>query len=132
MSSADFKAKRPLSPHLQIYRWPITMAVSILQRITGGALYFGTLLLVWWLASAAAGPEAFGLANAVLGSWFGLIVMFGFTWALMQHMLGGIRHLIWDFGAGMEKGTRDNIAWSNVIGGAGLTVIVWIIGLMIA
>ena len=132
MSSADFKAKRPLSPHLQIYRWPITMAVSILQRITGGALYFGTLLLVWWLASAAAGPEAFGLANAVLGSWFGLIVMFGFTWALMQHMLGGIRHLIWDFGAGMEKGTRDNIAWGNVIGGAGLTVIVWIIGLMIA
>jgi succinate dehydrogenase / fumarate reductase cytochrome b subunit len=132
MSSADLKANRPLSPHLQIYRWPITMAVSIIQRITGGALYFGTLLLVWWLAAAAAGPGPFALANGVLGSWFGLIVLFGFTWALMQHMLGGIRHFIWDFGAGMEKGTRDSIAWGNVIGGAGLTVIVWIIGLMIA
>ena len=82
MSNTDIKANRPLSPHLQIYRWPITMTMSILHRMTGIGLYAGTVLLVWWLAAAASGPRAFDIANGVLGSWFGLIVLFGYTWAL--------------------------------------------------
>ena len=134
MSEASTRgaANRPLSPHLQIYKPIPTMVMSILHRITGVALYGGMLILAWWLIAAASGQEYFDFVNGIVGSWLGLLILFGFTWALMQHMLGGIRHLIWDFGAGMEKGTRDNIAWGNVIGGAGLTVIVWIIGLMIA
>ena len=129
MPSADLKANRPLSPHLQIYRWPITMAMSIAHRVTGGALYFGTLLLVWWLAAAASGPRAFGFANAVLGSWLGLIVLFGYTWALIHHMVGGLRHFIWDFGIGLDKPARDNLAWANIVVSVALTLIVWAIGL---
>ncbi len=129
MPSADLKANRPLSPHLQIYRWPITMAMSIAHRVTGGALYFGTLLLVWWLAAAASGPRAFGFANAVLGSWLGLIVLFGYTWALIHHMVGGLRHFVWDFGIGLDKPARDNLAWANIVVSVALTLIVWAIGL---
>ncbi len=131
MSQTGIKANRPLSPHLQIYRWPITMTMSIVHRVTGVGLYFGTVLLVWWLASAAAGPRAFDFANAVLGSWIGLIVLFGYTWALIHHMLGGIRHFIWDFGVGLDKPARDNLAWANLIGSVALTVIVWAIGLVL-
>ncbi len=131
MSNTDIKANRPLSPHLQIYRWPITMVMSIAQRITGGALYFGTVLLVWWLAAAASGPRAFGFANSVLGSWFGLLVLFGYTWVLIHHMLGGIRHFIWDFGIGLDKPARDQIAWANLIGSVVVTLIVWGVALVI-
>ncbi len=131
MSSTDIKANRPLSPHLQIYRWPITMTMSIVHRVTGVGLYFGTVLLVWWLAAAAAGPRAFDFANAVLGSWFGLIVLFGYTWALIHHMLGGIRHFIWDFGIGLDKRAADTIAWATLAGSLGLTVIVWAVGLVL-
>ena len=126
MSNTGIKANRPLSPHLQIYRWPITMTMSIAHRVTGVGLYFGTVLLVWWLAAAAAGPRAFDFANAVLGSWFGLIVLFGFTWALIHHTLGGIRHFIWDFGVGLDKPARDNLALANIVGSVVLTVLVWL------
>ncbi len=131
MSHSDIKANRPLSPHLQIYRWPITMTMSIAHRVTGVGLYFGTILLVWWLAAAAAGPRAFDFANAVLGSWIGLIVLFGYTWALIHHMLGGIRHFIWDFGIGLDKPARDTIAWATIVASLGLTVIVWAVGLVL-
>ncbi len=129
MSSADLKANRPLSPHLQIYRWKMTMAVSIFHRITGGALYFGTILLAWWLVALAAGPGPFDFANWVLGSWIGLIVLFGYSWALIFHLLGGLRHFIWDFGYGMGKPARDRIAWANAIGSAILTVLLWAVGI---
>jgi len=125
MSTADLKANRPLSPHLQIYRWKITMAVSIFHRITGGALYFGTLLLAWWLVALALGPGPFAFANWVLGSWIGLIVLFGYSWALIQHLLGGLRHFVWDFGYAMGKPARDRIAWANFIGSAVLTIVLW-------
>jgi succinate dehydrogenase / fumarate reductase cytochrome b subunit len=130
MSSTDIKSNRPLSPHLQIYRWPITMTMSIAHRVTGIGLYAGMVLLVWWLAAAASGPRAFDFANAVLGSWFGLVVLFGFTWALIHHALGGIRHFIWDFGFGLDKPARDNLAWANLVGSVALTVIVWIVWLV--
>lgn len=131
MSQTDSKANRPLSPHLQIYRWPITMTMSILHRMTGIGLYVGTILLVWWLVAAASGPGAFDIANAVFGSWFGLIVLFGYTWAIIHHLLGGIRHFIWDFGIGLDKPARDNLAWANIIGSVVLTVALWAVWLVL-
>ncbi|MHA1157548.1 MAG: succinate dehydrogenase, cytochrome b556 subunit [Alphaproteobacteria bacterium] len=128
MARADTQADRPLSPHLQIYRWHATMVMSILHRVTGSALFFGTLLLVWWLAAAAAGPAAFDTVNAVFGSWFGRLVLFGFTWALVLHMLGGIRHLIWDFGVGLEAPARDRMAVGTLVLSLVLTPILWIVG----
>src|SRR5215469_11438296 len=95
---------RPLSPHLQVYRWPITMAMSIAHRVTGGALYVGSLLLIWLLVAAATGPHAYEIASAVFGSIIGRLVLFGYTLALFHHMFGGLRHFLWDTGAGMEPG----------------------------
>ncbi len=104
------------------------MTVSILQRITGGALYFGTLLIAWWLIAAATSESYFDFVNGIFGSWFGRLVLFGYTWALIHHMLGGIRHLIWDTGRGLEKHTASKIAWANIAVGIVLTVLVWIAG----
>lgn len=95
-------AERPLSPHLQVYRWQITMALSIVHRVTGVALTVGTLLLLWWLISAAAGPEAYAVAQGFVGGWFGRLVLFGWTVALFFHLCNGIRHLFWDAGWGFE------------------------------
>ncbi|SEQ25746.1 succinate dehydrogenase subunit C [Devosia sp. YR412] len=116
---------RPLSPHLQIYRWTITMAMSIAHRGTGIANYVGTILLVAWLAAAAWGQEPLNGINAVYGSWFGQLVLFGYTWSLIHHMLGGIRHFIWDFIIGMEPGQREMLAWANLIASVVLTLLVW-------
>ena len=117
--------KRPLSPHLEIYRFSLTMALSIIHRITGVGLYFGTGLLAWWLIAAAAGPQALDVVNAVLGSWLGQLILIGFTWALFHHMLGGLKHFIWDSGAGLEPDQRQLLSWINVIGGLVLTVLTW-------
>ncbi len=84
---------RPLSPHLQIYRPQINMVMSILHRITGAALYFGTLLIVWWLVAAATGPDYFAFVNGLLATWPGMVIIVGFTWALIHHMLGGLAPL---------------------------------------
>ncbi|MHA6689124.1 succinate dehydrogenase, cytochrome b556 subunit [Devosia sp. A449] len=116
---------RPLSPHLQIYRWTITMTMSIAHRATGIALYAGTVLLVLWLGAAASSQEMLNTINAVYGSWFGQLVLFGFTWALFHHMLGGLRHFIWDFIIGMEPGQREMLAWANLVGSIVLTLVVW-------
>ena len=116
---------RPLSPHLQVYRWTITMTMSILHRATGIANYFGTLLLVAWLAAAAWGQQPLNLVNDLYGSWFGQLVLFGFTWSLIHHMLGGLRHFVWDFIIGMEPGQREMLAWANVIASVFLTLLVW-------
>jgi succinate dehydrogenase / fumarate reductase cytochrome b subunit len=128
MSKATATRARPLSPHLSIYRPPITMTMSIVHRITGGALYFGTLLVVWWLIAAATSESYFDFVNAIYGSWFGRLVLFGYTWALVHHMLGGIRHLIWDTGAALEKHTASRIAWATLAGSVVLTVLIWIAG----
>ena len=116
---------RPLSPHLQIYRWTITMTMSIVHRATGIANYAGTVLLVIWLGAAASGQEALNVVNFIYGSWFGQLVLFGFTWSLIHHMLGGIRHFIWDFIIGMEPGQREALAWGNLIASIVLTLVVW-------
>ena len=117
---------RPLSPHLSIFRPLITMVMSIVHRITGAAAYFGTLLLAWWLLAAASGPEAFATADGFLSSWFGLLILFGFTWAVIHHSLGGIRHMIWDFGGGMSYAARNGLSWATLVGSVALTLIVWV------
>lgn len=119
-------AERPLSPHLQIYRPMLTMMMSIVHRITGVALYFGTLLLVIWLIAAASSERAFDLVNALFGSWIGLLVLIGYSWALIHHTLGGIRHFIWDTGAGFGPEWREVLARATIGGSIGLTVLLWI------
>ena len=128
MSNADLKANRPLSPHLQIYRWPLTMTMSIAHRVTGGALYFGMLLLAWWLIAAASGEAYFNFVNGIFGSWIGLIILLGFTWALVHHMLGGLRHFVWDFGYGLGKPARDRLAIANIVLSVVITILLWIVG----
>ncbi len=107
------------------------MTTSILHRVTGGALYFGTLLVAWWLIAAAVSESAFNVVDWIFGTWIGRLVLFGYTWALMQHMLGGIRHLVWDTGAGLEKHTASKFAWATIIGSVVLTLLVWIVGYMV-
>jgi succinate dehydrogenase / fumarate reductase cytochrome b subunit len=104
------------------------MLMSILHRITGGALYFGTLLVAWWLIAAAISESYFDFVNAIYGSWIGRLVLFGYSWALMHHMLGGIRHLVWDTGAGLAKHTSTRLAWANLAGSIVLTILIWIAG----
>jgi succinate dehydrogenase cytochrome b subunit len=117
--------QRPLSPHLQIFRLMFTMMMSIAHRLTGMALYFGSILLVWWLTAAATGPDYFNLVQDVLGSWPGQIVLFGLSWALFHHFLGGIRHLIWDTGRGFNLATVELTARLTLAGSILLTIVLW-------
>jgi len=118
---------RPLSPHLQIYKPQITSALSILHRLTGVALAVGTLILVYWLAAAAAGPEAYLQAREVLDSWFVKLVLFGFTFALFYHLANGVRHLCWDLGFGFEI-TTVALTGKIVLAVAGLlTLVAWML-----
>jgi succinate dehydrogenase / fumarate reductase cytochrome b subunit len=94
--------ERPLSPHMQIYRWPVTMATSITHRATGMALSAGTLLVAWWLIAAASGADAYDTFSTVARSPIGLVILFGFVWSLAFHLLNGIRHLAWDAGYGFD------------------------------
>ena len=125
------EARRPLSPHLQFYRPMLTMMMSIMHRITGMALYAGTLLLAWWLIAASTDARAFDTANSVLTSILGQIVLLGFTWALFHHLFGGIRHFIWDTGRGMDHPEREYLAQATLIGGLALTVVVWVVAYMV-
>lgn len=119
-------ARRPLSPHLQVYRPMLTMMMSITHRITGGGLYLGTLLLAWWLIAAASGEAAFATASWFMGTIIGRLILFGFTWAIFTHLLGGIRHMIQDTGRGMEHPQREYLAHMMCWGGLGLTILAWI------
>jgi succinate dehydrogenase / fumarate reductase cytochrome b subunit len=127
MADSKLRIERPLSPHLQIYRPMLTMTMSIVHRITGAALYFGTVILALWLIAAASGKTNFDVAQAVLGSFLGRIVLFGYTWALLHHMLGGIRHLIWDTGRGFGPEARELLAKITLAGSIVLTILVWIV-----
>jgi len=122
------RRSRPLSPHLQIYRPTLTMTMSIAHRITGAALYFGMLLLAWWVISAASGPNAYATFEAFIGSFIGRVILFGYTWALLHHMLGGIRHLIWDTLHGFQPSEREWLTLATLVGSIVLTVVVWVIG----
>ena len=123
--------QRPISPHLQIYKPMLTMVMSIFHRITGAALYFGMLLLAWWLLAAATGPNAYANVEWFMGSFVGRLVLFGYTWALLHHMLGGIRHLIWDTGRGFEPAEREVLTLATLIGSITLTFILWVVGYLV-
>jgi succinate dehydrogenase / fumarate reductase cytochrome b subunit len=107
-SQLPLEQRRPLSPHIDIYKWSPTMAVSILHRATGAALYAGTLLVAWYLLAAAGGKASFAVASGFLGSILGQLILLGYTFALMLHMLGGLRHAVWDAGKGFEAKEREN------------------------
>ncbi|MCG6203970.1 succinate dehydrogenase, cytochrome b556 subunit [Rhodopseudomonas sp. HC1] len=121
------RIERPLSPHMQTYRWSLTMTMSIVHRATGIALYSGTLLLAWWLIACAAGPAAYANIQAFTGSWIGRLILFGYTWALMHHLLSGVRHFVWDLGYGFKTADREWLTWAALIGGIVLTVLLWVI-----
>ncbi|MDI7862461.1 succinate dehydrogenase, cytochrome b556 subunit [Rhizobiaceae bacterium n13] len=128
---ANLTHNRPLSPHLQIYKPIPTMIMSIMHRITGGALYFGTLLVLWWLVAAASGEAYFNWVNWFMGTLIGKIILFGYSWALLHHMLGGLRHFMWDLGYGFEKSFSTKVAKATLVGSICLTVLVWVIGYVV-
>jgi succinate dehydrogenase / fumarate reductase cytochrome b subunit len=119
---------RPLSPHLQVYRWPLNMATSILHRATGIALAVGTLMLVWWLVALVRGPETYDAYQQVIGSFIGRLFLFGWTWALFFHLCNGIRHLFWDAGLGFERNQYSATGWIVLVGASLLTLAVWVAG----
>ena len=130
MANADIRGRRPLSPHLTIFKPIPTMVMSILHRITGIALYAGTALMAWWLLAAASGPGAYANAGWFFGSWFGILVMFGYSWVLLHHMMGGIRHLIWDTGALMDKVSARKLSIATGVASTALTLLVWLVALV--
>lgn len=121
------RSRRPLSPHLGIYRWQWTMALSILHRATGIALAVGTLVLVYWLAAAAYGPASYERARGFLASWFGILLLIGWSAAFYYHLFNGIRHLFWDAGKGFELKTAAASAYAVVAAAAVATVLTWIV-----
>jgi len=128
MAEAKAPAERPLSPHLLIYKPTLTMVMSIVHRITGFGLYFGTLLVAWWLLAAASGPTSYASVGSFMGSFIGRLLLFGYTWALVHHMLGGIRHFIWDAGRGFGPQEREWLTVATLAGSISLTIVIWIIG----
>lgn len=127
----SLEQRRPLSPHLQIYKWSPTMAASIAHRATGAALYAGTLLLAFYLFAAAGDAGSFHFAAALFSSWLGQIVLFGYTFVLMLHVMGGLRHAIWDAGKGFERTARDRLSLGSFVGAAVLTVLLWLVSFAI-
>ena len=123
----DLRGNRPLSPHLSIYRWQITMVTSILHRITGNGLLVAGLLIVWWLLAASISPEAFAVADAVLTSWFGDLVLFLSLWAVAYHFCAGLRHLWYDSGRGLDLPTAEKLGWAVIIGSFLLTALTLVI-----
>jgi succinate dehydrogenase / fumarate reductase, cytochrome b subunit len=122
-------APRPLSPHLQIYRWQLTSVLSILHRASGVALSLGTILLVWWLVSAAGGDDSYSGMQAFLASWPGRALLLGWSVALFYHLCNGIRHLWWDTGRGLELRSVYAGGWTVLAATAVLTAAAWAVAL---
>jgi succinate dehydrogenase / fumarate reductase cytochrome b subunit len=125
MANGKLEPARPLSPHLQIYRPMLTMMMSIAHRISGAANAIGFLLLAWWLVAIAGGPESYATVSSVFASLPGQVLLFLFSWALIHHMLGGIRHLIWDTGYALDKTSIEVLAWATIIGSTLITLGLW-------
>jgi succinate dehydrogenase / fumarate reductase cytochrome b subunit len=121
------RADRPLSPHLQIYRWYFTMALSIAHRVTGVGLALGLVLLTWWLVALAHGPEAFAVVQGVSRSWIGVLVLFFYTFALFFHMGNGVRHLFWDCGYGFDLEVARYSGIAVLVFAGVMTVLVWLV-----
>ncbi len=116
------RVERPLSPHLQVYRWHIPMLTSILTRVTGNALVAGVLLAVWWLLAAATSPGYFAFVDGIATSWFGDLVFTGSLWAVWYHYLAGLRHLYFDAGHGLDIATAEKLGLACMAGSVVLTV----------
>lgn len=121
------RGNRPLSPHLQVYRPQLTSMTSIFVRITGNALLVAALMIVYWFLAASMGPDQFETANAFLTSWFGDLVLFLSLWALWYHLLGGLRHLIWDAGYALEVEMAEKLGIGMIAGSVLLTILTVII-----
>jgi succinate dehydrogenase / fumarate reductase cytochrome b subunit len=121
-------AERPLSPHLSIYKPQLTSVLSITHRGMGLALSVGSLALVWWLVAAASSDAAYAAAQSFWGSWLGVLLLLGWTYALFFHLCNGIRHLFWDAGWGFELKTTYASGWTVVAASVVLTLITWIAG----
>jgi succinate dehydrogenase / fumarate reductase, cytochrome b subunit len=119
---------RPLSPHATIYRLTLTMVMSIVHRITGVGLYIGVLLLAWFLIALAGDASSYATFSSFIHNPIGRLLLFGFTWALFHHMLGGVRHALWDAGVGLDHPLRERLAQGTLIGGLVLTILTWIVG----
>jgi len=119
---------RPLSPHLQVYRPQWTSVLSIVHRLTGIALSFGLILLVWWIAAAAGGSASFATVQHFIASFLGRLLLFGWTWALFYHLANGIRHLAWDAGWGFDLKDAERSAWLVVVASVVLTFVAWFAG----
>ncbi|EHJ96922.1 MULTISPECIES: succinate dehydrogenase, cytochrome b556 subunit [Rhizobium/Agrobacterium group] len=128
---ANVTNNRPLSPHLQIYKPIPTMVASIVHRITGAALYFGTLLVAWWLIALASGPAYYDWVSWAIGTIIGKLILIGYTWALVHHMLGGLRHFMWDLGHGFEKNFNTKLAKATFVASICLTALIWVIALIV-
>lgn len=125
-------SRHPTSPHLQIYRLPLTALLSIVHRASGVVLTIGALLLIWVLAALAGGPDAYAPVQAILQSWFGQLVLFALTFALYFHFCNGIRHLFWDVGMGFELETSDKTARLVIIVAVVLTIATWVVAAGVA
>ena len=130
MSKSASSRSRPLSPHLFIYKPIPTMVMSIVHRITGTALYFGTLLVLAWLIAAATSQDWYDSLTWLYGSWFGQLVLFLYTWALVHHLIGGVRHFVMDMGRGLDKDVSTKVAVAMPFVSVALTVLLWVVGYM--
>lgn len=130
MATPETSRSRPLSPHLQVYRWQITMTMSILHRATGIALAIGAIGLVWWLLAVAAGGESYDRAMACIASPFGLFLLAGFSLSLVYHLLNGIRHLVQDAGYAYRIESFVRNSWISIFGSLALTVLIWVVAMM--
>jgi succinate dehydrogenase cytochrome b subunit len=130
MTEAQAPVSRPLSPHLQIYRLTLSMMMSGVHRITGLALCAGMVMLTWWLLAAAAGQNAYGTFEAFATSWIGRLILFGFSWSLLHHLIGGLRYLVWDLGYAIDGEEREWLIRANIIGSIVATVLLWVILVM--
>jgi succinate dehydrogenase / fumarate reductase cytochrome b subunit len=121
---------RPMSPHLQVWRWHVTMFTSIAHRATGMALYVGILILAGWVVALASGADAFNTYRTLLGSPLGLLVLFGLTVSFLYHLANGVRHLFWDGGKGFEPKTADMTGWAAIVFGVVAAVLIWVIAFL--
>lgn len=128
--AAKAPRERPMSPHLQVWRWHITMATSIAHRATGVALYVGALIAAAWALSLASGPEAYATFQGLLGSPLGLLVMFGLTVSFFFHLANGIRHLVWDTGHGLDIKSANASGVFVFAFTAVASVVIWVVAAM--
>ena len=130
MTDAKVPRERPLSPHLTVWRWHVTMAASILHRITGVGLYLGALIVAWWAIALASGPEAYRQFMGLIGSPLGKFVLFGMTVSFFYHLASGIRHSIWDLGHGLTLKSANALAVASFAFAIAATAAVWVIAYM--